>query len=199
METLQVKLNNQYEFAAIVDLNGELMQIRVADTGQIQVGDYLLCIYYGKEVYLRVLALTDDSIYLLTPYKQKDVFSDQRKSVRINTQLNALLVNPETNESSPVIISDFSHRGIGFVSSDTSIDVMGMYDLVCTYESAESFRFRIQVMHKNAMFAEECKYGASIAEIGKEEQRMLRSLIIREQLRQVDVDKASDHLLDMPN
>ncbi len=199
METLQVKLNNQFEFAAIVDLNGELMQIRIADTSRANVGDYLLCLYYGKDVSLRVLAVSDESIFLLTPYKQKDVFSDQRKAVRITTQLNALLNHTATHQSTPIIICDFSHRGIGFASADASLDVMGNYEMVCAYDSTEPFRFTIQIMHKNAMFAEECRYGASISEIGKDEQRLLRSLIIREQLRHVDVDKDSDHLFDLAN
>ena len=57
METLQVKLNDSFEFAAIIDLNGELMQIRMVHTNRVNVGDYLLCIYYGKEVYLPAHAI----------------------------------------------------------------------------------------------------------------------------------------------
>ncbi len=192
METLQIKINESFELASIVDLNGELMQVTIAEAHRVNVGDYLLCIFYGKEVYLRVLAINGSFAYLLTPYKQKDVFSDQRRTVRIGTHLNALVSIRSTLPPVPARIHDFSHRGIGFSCGNSTMEVLNNYQMTFQTESGQSFSITFQIQHRKEQEDGDTRYGASFGELGKEDVRTLRSLILREQLRLIGSDEIAE-------
>jgi|GEM_PF-2974693 len=124
-----ILINQRHEVAGtLIEFKDELMRIQVTEEHEVELTEFILALYKGKQIEAKVIIVKPGEIGLFIPLLPDDYFNDRRNFPRIRVDLPAILIQQSKYEERIVRIRlhDVSHRGFSFIAENDEEIEQGM-------------------------------------------------------------------------
>jgi hypothetical protein len=112
-ETVTLINQNHDVKGEVIEFKDELMRVRLAEGHGIDLSEFILVLYKGKQIESKVIVVKPDETGLFIPRLPDDYFEDRRNFPRTPVDYPAVLIL-KNGEVVNITLLDISHRGFSF-------------------------------------------------------------------------------------
>ncbi len=178
MSNIQIITEYNTMDGEVLAYEGELMEVSVPIENNIQIGDFIICEYMNQELETRVIKRTNNQLWLFVPYQAHDVSNERRQYNRYLSSIPGLLINADN--TIPVTVVDFSHRGFGLQLDSDEIEIGQQYYLMIRSELLSIIPEVVIAHHTHVSVGS--RFGSMIKTIKSEDYKNLRVYLMFQHL-----------------